>query len=187
MMKSVKILFILIWSLFAFQTVRLVKTKIGKSITVSLPEDFELMSQSEIRSRFVSAREPLAIYSDETRNVDFTVNIAYSKWNPEDLELMQSFYKSNIMGLYDAVRFIQEDIREINGRRFAVFEFVSSVKGQSDSPGFSNGIGRYTYIQYTIINGKTVLFNLSCPAHLKDIWGPVAKEIMGSVRIKDTI
>ncbi len=186
-MRSLRIFFILPWLLFAFQPVKLVKTKIGKNITVSLPDDFMLMSQSEIRQRYVSAREPLAIYSDETGNVAFTVNVAYSRWNPDDLELMKNFYKSNIMGLYDEVHFIQEDVKEINGRLFAVFEFVSSVKGQSDSPISSNAIGRYTYIQYTIVNGKTVLFNLSCPTHLRNKWGPLAGEIMGSVNIKNTI
>ncbi len=182
-----KIIFILPWFLFAFQSVKLVKTKIGKSITISLPDDFMLMSQSEIRSRFVSAREPLAIYSDGTGNVDFTINVAYSRWNPDDLELMQSFYKSTIMGLYDQVHFIKEDVEEINGRRFAVFEFISSVGEQSDIPFNSNTIGRYTYIQYAIVNGKTVLFNLTCPTPLRKKWGPLAKEIMGSVTIKDTI
>lgn len=186
-MRFVKTFLILTWFLFAFQSMKLVKTKIGKSITVSLPDDFMLMSQSEIRSKYVSAREPMALYSDESRNVDFTVNVAYSQWDANDLELMKSFYKSNIMGLYDEVHFLQEDIREINGRRFAVFEFVSSVKGESDSPLNSNAIGRYTYIQYTIVNNKTVLFNLSCPTHLRDIWGPLARQIMNSVTVKNTI
>lgn len=186
-MKTIKIFFILSWFLFAFQPVKLTKTKIGKSITVSLPDIFILMTQSEVHSKYVSAREPLASYSDETRNVDFSVNVAFSKWNASDLELMKSFYKSNIMGLYDEVHFIQEKIEEINGRSFAVFEFISTIRTESDVPGSANSIGRYTYIQYTIINGKTVLFNFSCPTRLKDKWAPIAEEIMNSVKVKDSL
>lgn len=186
-MKNIKILFILPLFLFAFQSVKLTKTKIGKSITVSLPDSFILMTQSEINLKYVSPREPLALYSDETRNVDLSVNVAFSKWNANDLELMQSFYKSNIMGLYDEVHFIKEKIEDINGRKFAVFEFISAVKAESNSPVSEIGVGRYTYIQYAIVNGKTVLFNLSCPTHLKDKWSPIAREIMNSVKIKDSL
>jgi hypothetical protein len=187
MMKNIKVLFILPLFLFAFQSVKLEKTKIGKSITVDLPDSFILMTQSEINLKYVSVREPLALYSDETRNVDLSVNVAFSKWNAGDLELMKSFYKSSIMGLYDEVHFVKERIEDINGRRFAVFEFVSAIRAESNSPISANVVGRYTYIQYAIVNGKTVLFNLSCPTRLKDKWAPIAQEIMNSVKIKDSL
>ena len=100
---------------------------------------------------------------------------------------MKSFYKSTIMGLYDEVQFINEDIREINGRNFAVFEFLSTVvdeEGTTINPG---AISKFVRIQYTIVESKTVLFNFSCPARQKDRWAPIAKEILESVKISKTL
>ena len=177
--------FLLVLFIFSsFQPVKYVKTKVNDDITMSLPEDFTLMSQTDLNAKYVSSKAPVAVYTDFTRNVDLGVNIAYSRWNKEDLEIMRSFYKSNIMGLYDDVQFITEEIQEINGKEFAVFEFVSSV---SDEEGTQSAISKYVRIQYTIVKSKTVLFNFTCPARQKEKWAPIAKQILESVKISKTL
>jgi hypothetical protein len=172
--------------LCSFQQVKLVKTKVNDAITIYLPQDFTAMSSADIERGFESAKLPVAEYTDFSRAVDLGINVAYSQWNPEDLEIMRSFYKSNILGLYDEVQFIKEDTEEINGRIYAVFEFISSVYDDDDSINMSP-VSKYTRIQYTIVKGKTVLFNFTAPAREREKWEPVANQILQSVKISKTL
>ena len=182
------VILILLFALFSsFQQVKFVKTKINDNITMLLPENFTPMSQDDLLSKYVSSKAPVAVYTDFSRSVDLGVNVAYSTWNEEDLEIMKSFYKSNIMGLYDEVHFIKEGIEEINGRNFAVFEFVSSVNDEEGTTISQSSISKYVRIQYAIVKSKTVLFNFSCPANQKDNWAPVAKKMLESVKISLTV
>jgi len=185
---SLKLFLILFFSYLAlFQSVPLVKVKVDDNITVSLPEDFQRLSEAEVNLKYISSKQPVAVYSDRSKVVDFSVNVAFSKWRPEDLEMMRGFYKSNIMGLYDEVQFINESVEEINDRKYVVFEFVSTVRADEDEILNTESISKYTYIQYAIVNYKTVLFHFNCPYLIKDQWSNVAGDIMQTVRIKNKI
>lgn len=185
-----KLIFILVLSsslLFPVQQSKFVKTKVSDGISLLLPGDFIPVSEEDLRRKYLSAKPPVAVYTDYSRSVDFGVNVAYSKWDEEDLEIMKSFYKSNIMGLYNEVQFMNESIENINGKDFAVFEYVSAVYDEESSAFNQGTISKYVRIQYAIVNGKTVLFNFSCPASQKDKWIPIAKEILESVKISKTL
>lgn len=186
-MKKTIILVPLIFLLSAFQNIKYVKTKVSDSITMLTPADFLLMEEAELNRRYVSARKPIAVYTDYSRTVELAVNVAYSRWKQEDLEIMKSFYKSNIMGLYDDVNFLKEDIETINGRDYAVFEFISVVRDEEGTAVNPGATAKFTRIQYTIVNYKTVLFNFSCPVRQKDQWIPVARHILSSVKISKTL
>jgi hypothetical protein len=177
----------ILFALSGFQNVKLVKTKVAEGITVEIPSSFISMTEAEINTKYISTKPPVALYTDQSRLVDFGVNVAFSRWRPEDIEMMKSFYKSNIMGLYDDVQFIKETTTEINGRTFAVFEFLSTVRDDNGSPLENKSVSQYTYIQYTIINYKTVLFNFSCPIRMRDQWQSVAAQIMESVKIEKNL
>jgi hypothetical protein len=145
------------------------------------------MDQVELNRKYVSAKPAVAAYTDYSKEIDLGINIAYSRWNQEDLEIMKSFYKSNIMGLYNEVQFITENIQEINGRDFVVFEFVGSVIDTEGTSFVEGAINKFIRIQYTIVQGKTVLFNFSCPERVKEKWIPVVSQIMESVKISKTL
>ena len=178
---------IVILLLTSFQQVKYLKTKVNDDITISLPQDFIAMSPEDISRNFLSSKDPVAAYTDFSRTVNLGINTAYSQWNKEDLEIMTSFYKSNIMQLYDEVQFITEEIKEINGKEFAVFEFVSSVADEEGTTVTQSAISKFVRIQYTIVNQKTLLLNFSCPARQRDKWAPIAKEILESVKISKTL
>ena len=186
-MKTFFILFISCVFFISFQQMKYVKTKVNDAISLLLPSEFSLMSQADLNTKYASLKAPIAAYTDFSRSVDLGVNVAFSRWNAEDLEIMKSFYKSNIMGLYNEVQFIKEEIENINGKDFAVFEFVSSVYNEEGTNLNKSTISKYVRIQYTIVKGKTVLFNFSCPARQKDKWAPIAKEILESVKISKTL
>ena len=166
---------------------KLVKTKITEDITVDIPVSFHEMSEQDINSKYLSYRKPLALYTSENKKADFGVNVSLTQWNSGDLELMKSFFKSSIANLYDKVEFIKEDIEEINKIKYAVFEIVSTVNPDENAVLSRGAIQKYSYLQYTIVNEKTILFNFSCPLNEKDYWTPMVKEMMHSIKIKKSI
>ncbi|MFW5700530.1 MAG: hypothetical protein ACOCWM_02475 [Cyclobacteriaceae bacterium] len=185
-MKSLWLVLVLSLSgvLVSAQSIELKRTKISDDISLQLPVSFTPLTEQEINEKMISSRKPLALYGDQARVVDFGVNVSMTSWSNEDLTLMKQFFKSSIMNLYDTVNMITEEMQEINGEHFAVFEFISSVTGDDNSVVNTSNISKYTYLQYALINGKTILFNFSCPARLQDKWAFVAEQIMQSVKIK---
>jgi hypothetical protein len=170
--------------LFLSQQIDLVKTRINDSVTVALPRDFRLMTTDETSQNYPSAGAVPTVYTNAAGTVDFGVNVAFSRWRDSDIEVMKSFYKSNILNLYDSVDFIRDEIQEINGRQYAIFEFLSRVEGDDYAAFSDQAINQYVYIQYTISNYRTILFHFNSPGRYQQEWAPVARAIMQSVQIK---
>lgn len=181
-MKCLLSIFCLLFQLAAFAQLKPVK--VTDQITVSLPEDFRPMTEQEVSSKYVYTRRPMALYTDYGASVDFGVNRAYNQWSEGDLDILKDFYKANIVSLYDEVNFEKEGLEEINGRQFAVFEFTAVVKPEPDAISNDTALRTYNYIQYTIINNNTLVFNLSCPQSNMGKWKAIAPQIMQSVSIK---
>ena len=104
----------------------MVKTKIGEEITLLLPDDLIPMTDEDFALKFISPKKPLAVYTNHQRVVEFSINESNTTWKDSDLELMKSFYKSSILSLYDQVKFLQEDIQDINKKSLL---FLSSPPG----------------------------------------------------------
>lgn len=178
--------FVLIFcSLFsAWSQGKLKKVQINKDISLELPENFILMSKSEQINKYVSTREPLVMYTSEDRRVDFGITLTNLGWAADDLELLMQFYISGIRNLYSEIKFYQEEIREINGRQYIVFEFVSKVTDDDNVFGGSSSTSKYSYIQYTLFNNQVLLFNFSSPAFMRDQWQQTTRGMMESVEIR---
>ncbi|MEQ9468547.1 MAG: hypothetical protein RLN88_14130 [Ekhidna sp.] len=183
MKKHISILVVLI-PLLTFAQEKLVKRQVNEEISYLVPESFSQMSAGDRIQKFVSSREPLAMYSSVDREVDFGINWNPMQWMDGDEEIIYGFYKASIQSMFDEVEFLQDDIREINGKKFIVFEFVSSLKSENAFSGTSSS-KNYSYIQYTSYNDQVLLFNLGCKARLMSQWQPVAKEMMEGVKVKE--
>jgi hypothetical protein len=165
---------------------KMVKTKITKNITVSLPQPFRPMTDDEIADKYLTAKRPTAMYTNPDRVVDFGFNQTETRWRQSDLPMLKGVYKGSIAGLHGKVTFIQDKISTINDRDFIVFEFVSEVT-DTDPEGKPRGGGakrQYSYLQYTVQGGKILVFNFTCPAQLQAKWQPTAQAIMESIRIR---
>ena len=171
---------------FSIITSDLVRTEIYQGITVSMPKSFRPMSEALVQERYLAARRPLAAYTGPNQQVAFGLNVSNTRWQAGDLEMLKDFYRASVLELYDEVDFIKEGIEEINGKSFAVFEFVSVVRPDEDDMSITNRkpIRQYTYIQYTIHNDKTWVFDFSVPARAQNEWQATAQEMMSSVRMK---
>lgn len=161
-----------------------VKTEIAKGITVNIPKSFTPMTESKLNEKYYSARKPLAAYISEDQRADLGVNTSNARWQADDLPMLQNFYRASIMSLYDEVDFLNEEIENINGKDFAVFEFISVVREDENALTVKRPIRKYIYIQYTVHKGKTFVFSFSAPAEQQSRWQEPARTIMESVKIK---
>lgn len=179
-------LLILAVSIFflSFDQPKLVKTKVADGLTVSIPAEWRPMDQLDFTERYPSVRAPLAAYTNEERSTDFSINISATRWADNDLELAQKFFKTGISNLFDRVEMINEGIVEHKGKKFIFFEFESRVSGNREKEGQREAILKYSYIQYYIKGGRTLVFSFNCPRRERQEWEGTAKLMMQSIKVK---
>lgn len=166
-----------------FKDLKLKKTKIADGISVMLPDDFFPMTPDDVAQRYPSVRKPIAAYSNEDRMVDFSVNISATQWREGDIEIAKGFIKASISNMFDKVKVHQEDIREINGNTFIIFEIESRINGDRLGLETTEPAVKYSYLQYLLKNGKMYVFSFHAPLRYIQTWQPIANEVMNSVKI----
>ncbi len=162
----------------------LVRHKLDDGITVMAPKSFYQMDEAEVRLRFTMARMPLGVFSSPDRLSEFSITPATARWAERDLEMAMSFYRASIFELYEKVTFFQEEIKEIDGRKYIVFEFEGRISGERTAMRQEPGVAKYIYLQYLVRDYRTYVFNFTAPLRLKDQWQPTVGEMMGSIKVK---
>jgi hypothetical protein len=178
------LIFLSIVSLFGFSPDKLIKTKVADGITISLPAELSPMTTDDIIQRYPSVRAPLAAYTDLNRTLDFSVNISATQWPDADLELAQKFFKSSIQSFYDRMDIIDEGVHEVHKKKLIFLEFESRVNGNRMELGEQQPVYRYTYIQYLVEPGRTLVFSFNCPKASKEDWQEKVRAMMKTVKIK---
>jgi hypothetical protein len=163
---------------------RLVKTKVAEGIVVSIPRDFRPMDDLDFSQRYPSVRKPMGAYTNEAREVDFSVNISATQWPDADLEMAQQFFKAGVLNMFDGVDMIGEGIHEVHGKRLIYFEFESRVKGDKMKMELRDPVLNYTYIQYLVEPGRTLVFSFTCPRRIREEWQGTAHKVMKSIKVK---
>ncbi len=170
--------------LTSFDQPKLVKTRVGDNITVSIPEGWKPMDNFDFTERYPSVRAPLAAYTNPERMVDFSVNISATQWPDANLELAQKFFKSSLMNMFDKVDIVKEGIQEVNKKKFIYFIFESRVNGNKTELGQNDAVTRYTYMQYLIEPKRTLVFSFSCPRKQRQECEQTAEKMMKSIKVK---
>lgn len=160
---------------------KLVKVKVREGIKVKLPESFYKMPDKDILERYRSYKLPIAMYSSQDRLTEFGISISDNFWSGNDLDLLLDFQKSNIMALYDRVKFLDQGIRNVHRHDMAYFEL------QSDTRYARSFEKKYTIVQYAVVDNRVLVFNFSCPLDQKEQWEKSAWKIMDSIRLAKSI
>jgi hypothetical protein len=162
--------------------IKLTRRTIARTITALLPEDFRLMTDQELATKYFTYRKPLAMFTNQDQTVDFGFNVSATAWSYDDLELLQKFYKSSIKNLYTNVTMLQEGIKEINKQKYIVFEFVSEINADKNNP-IQQSKRTYSYLLYTIVGEEVYIFNFTTPASMQNYWSPTADKVMKSLKL----
>ncbi len=169
---------------FSPNQIKLVKVKVSDDITISVPKEWRPMDELDFSARYPSVRAPLAAFTDVNRVADFSVNVSATRWPDANLELASQFFKSSLMNMFDRVTMIHEGIREVNGKQFIYFEFESRVNGSRDDRANSDPVLKYSYIQYLVQPGRTLVFSFNCPRRDRQNWEEPAREMMDDIKVK---
>ncbi len=163
---------------------KLVRIKISEDLSVLLPKEFRPMDDLDFLQRYPSVRSPVAAYTNPDREVDFSINISASQWPDANLEMAQKFFKASVLNMFDNVELIGEGIHEVHGKNLIFFEFESRVKGDASKQELRSPVLNYTYIQYLVEPGRTLVFSFNCPRRIRPDWQETAHKIMTSIRFK---
>lgn len=143
------------------------------------------MDELDFRERYPSVRAPLAAYTDEGRQLDFSINISATQWPDANAKLAQRFFKASLYNMFDRVEMIGEGMEVINKKEYIFFEFESTVRGNNRELDQQSSILRYTYIAYLVQPEKTLVFSFTCPRRLRQEWQENARKIMRSIKVKN--
>ncbi len=171
-------------TLFSFAPPRLVKTKVTEDIVVLLPKNFRAMDDMDFSQRYPSVRKPLGAYTNEAREVDFSVNISATQWPDADVEIAKQFFKAGVMNIFDGVDMLDEGIHTVNGKQLIYFEFESRMKGDKMKLEYRDPVLNYTYIQYLVEPGRTLVFSFNCPRRIREEWQETARKMMKGIKVK---
>src|ERR1043165_5929098 len=126
-----RLLFLLVIVLFiSMDKPRLSRVKVADGISVQMPKGWHPMDDLDFKERYPSVRAPLAAYTDEERQLDFSVNISATQWPDADAKIAQQFFKASLYNMFDRVDMISEGVQEVNGKQFLYFEFESLIRGK---------------------------------------------------------
>jgi hypothetical protein len=180
-----KRLFLLVCvALVSFSPPKLVKTKVAEDIIMLLPRNFRLMDDIDFSQRYPSVRKPLGAYTNEAREVDFSVNISATQWPDADVAIASQFFKAGVMNMFDGVEIIEEGIHTVKDKQLIFFEFESRMKGDKMKLEYRDPVLNYTYIQYLVEPGRTLVFSFNCPRRIREEWQDTARKMMKSIKIK---
>lgn len=172
------------FSMDAQDTPKLKRTKVADGMSLLVPAGWRPMDELDFSQRYPSVRAPIAAFTDQDRLSDLSVNISATQWPDGDPAIASQFFKASIMNTFDRVEMISEGVREIKGKQFIYFEFESTIKGNPKELGQQQSIMGYSYIQYLVQPGRTLVFSFHCPRRLRQQWEEAALKIMENVRIK---
>lgn len=162
---------------------KLTNVKLGSGLTVGVPAGFIPLPDDGIAVKYPSPRKPLAVYTNPSGRVDYSVAVRPTTFESMDYAVLLKIYKSSIQRLYTKVDFLKEDIRTVNGRDFMYFEFVSSVSDTRRNSQLTP-IKRYQAVQYAIQGQQLYVFTFVAPAEEQVQWQPTAQAVMGAITLK---
>ena len=162
---------------------KLTTVKLAPGLSVAVPVGFAPLPDAAIAVKFPSPRKPLAVYSNPSGRIDYSVSVRPTTFGP-DYNVLLPMYKASVQRLYTKVDFLTQEVRKVNGREFVALEFISTM---SDSRRGSNALApikKYEYIEYTVQGQQLYIFSFSAPAEEQAQWRPVAQAALGDISLK---
>ena len=161
---------------------KLTTVKLAPGLSVAVPQGFAPLPDAGIAAKFPSPRKPLAVYSNPSGRVDYSVSVRPTTFGP-DYNVLLPMYKASVQRLYTKVDFLTQEVRKVNGRDFVALEFISTMSDGRRAAALAP-IKKYEYIQYAVEGQQLYIFAFSAPAEEQAQWRPVAQAALGDISLK---
>lgn len=163
---------------------KLTTVKLASTLSVGVPVGFAPLPDDGIAAKYPAPRKPLAVFSNPSGRVDFSVAVRPTPFLSADYAVLLKIYKASIQRLYSKVDFLTQDIRTVNGRDFISFEFVSTLTDNRRGNNQLAPIRRYQAVQYAIREEQLYVFTFVAPAEEQAQWQPTAQAVMSAIALK---
>lgn len=182
-MRIFFLLLVLALAGFVPPKLKLTTAKLAPGLTVGVPEGFAPLPDDGIAAKYPAARKPLAVYSSPNGHANLSVSSRPTDFQAPDYTVLLQIYQSSIQRLYSKVEFLKQEVRQVHGRNFVSFEFVSTVADTRRGDQLA-AIRKYQTVQYTVQNDQMYVFTFDAPANEQAQWQPVAQAVMGAIVLK---
>ncbi|WP_223648610.1 hypothetical protein [Hymenobacter psoromatis] len=162
---------------------KLMTVKLAPGLSVAVPQGFTPLPDEGIAVKFPSPRKPLAVFSNPSGRVDYSISVRPTTFGP-DYNILLPFYKASVQRLYTKVEFLTQEVRKVNGRDFVALEFVSTLTDSRRSAITLAAIRKYEYIEYAVQGEQLYIFSFSAPADEQAQWRPVAQAALSDISLK---
>lgn len=162
---------------------KLTTVKLASTLSVGVPVGFAPLPDDGIAAKYPAPRKPLAVFSNPSGRVDYSVSVRPTTFGP-DYNVLLPMYKASVQRLYTKVEFLTQDVHKVNGRDFVALEFVSTVTDSRRSAVALAPIRKYEYVEYAVQGEQLYIFSFSAPAEEQAQWRPVAQAVMSDINLK---
>jgi len=162
---------------------KLTTVKLAPGLSVAVPQGFAPLPEAAIAVKFPSPRKPLAVYSNPSGRIDYSVSVRPTTFGP-DYNVLLPMYKASVQRLYTKVDFLTQEVRKVNGREVVALEFESTMSDSRRGTNALAAIRKYEYIEYAVEGQQLYIFAFSSPAEEQAQWRPVAQAVMSDISLK---
>ena len=173
-MKAVFLIFIALFS-FSIGDIDLEKRSILEDkVEILVPKEFRLMTAEEIKIKYPPTRPPKLVFTDTSLTTNLAFNLTDSRASREVIEQYKDALKQALSNAYSDAEWIDEGIKEINGKKAGYFKMISTAIDTKI----------YNHMFFTDVDGKLLICSFNCTIKNMERWKPVAEEIMNSLVVK---
>jgi hypothetical protein len=142
-------------------------------LKILLPQSFKQMSDQELATKYPrSGSLPQEAYSNESGTVSLAFNHTSNKLSPADLPDFRQSFARQFKGTL-GIEFKGSSIKNINGRDFAILEFIS--------PAMDTNI--YNLMFLTSLDNRLLICTFNCVQSEMGKWKPTSQQILNSVQV----
>jgi hypothetical protein len=141
----------------------------GKA-SLLIPKTFALMTPETIALKYpMEGHRPTQVYTNDKSTINVALNHTAGNANPSDL----SRIKQTMDAQFSKPPFtlISSEMREINGKKYGVFEFESQAVDTKI----------YNLMAIGILENRLLMITFNCTVDNKPQWTAVGKKIVGSI------
>ena len=148
------------------------KKLLGEKLFVSLPEDFDEMSEENACMRYPMPQRPQIIMTNETEDKIFGFSLIECETDNLEVPARAQFFKNTIMNARADISIMEENELSIEGKTIAWFDYVSSGLGQEI----------YNMMYFASIDNKLLHGIFHCDIQEAENWKKIVHEVMKSIR-----
>lgn len=154
----------------------------GDRFFFKVPAEWRPMTIAELEQSTHQTRKAHVAYTHPKGRANFIITLNETPWAGGGLNMLLEMQKSNVMYLYDnKVRIMTEETRNINGRLYAILEFVGRAELGTRT------VKKYNLVSYSIYGPMAMVSVFSCENRYRAYYQDVAWEVLKSLKVKENL